>query len=346
MLKYSGYARIYRNFIIWVADNSLGNGGKDLKNRCLFPARDPPIPADYRWGSSVDKVKVVSSLTIIIPLLKETDIELFEGTLVSILENRPEEDDILVVNAAGYENSYDLTQEDGVVFCTAGPETGLIDALNIGVRNSDTPFICPVLCGCSVGEDWADPALLHFEDDAVSAVIPKLRKIVSPGRELNSFGHALTRDGVLVPLRSGKLPAGSLPVPGMGGTFFRRRPVLDLGLFQPELGIFALADMAFLIRQLGGRVDYEPNTVLAYDAAAFPALSQPARLTAQERLYTRWSEIWTGAASGAHGLRLFKEKLFGGGQVRRAYAKAKEKLNVPAPGRLLAAARQAGTQNS
>ena len=288
----------------------------------------------------------MSSLTIIIPLLKETETELFEATLVSILENRPEEDDILVVNAAGYENCYDLTQEEGVIFCGADPETKLIDAVNIGVRHSDTPYICPILCGCAVGENWADSALLHFEDAATSVVIPKLLKTVSPGRELASFGHALTSDGVLVPLRSGKLPAGSLPVPGMGGTFFRRRPVLDLGLFQPELGDFALADMAFLIKQTGGQIDYEPDTVLSYDAAALPALSLSARLTAQETLYTRWSEVWTGAASGAHKFRLFKEKLFGGGSVRRAYAKAKEKRGVPAPNRLLAAARQAGTQKS
>lgn len=285
----------------------------------------------------------MSSLTIIIPLLKETDIELFEATLVSILENRPEEDDILVVNAAGYDNCYDLTQEEGVIFCTADPETRLIDAINIGVRHSDTPFICPILCGCRVEEDWADSALLHFEDSATSVVIPKIRRIVSPGRELASFGHALTSDGVLKPLRSGKLPAGSLPVPGMGGTFFRRRPVLDLGLFQPELGDFALADMAFLIKQAGGQVDYEPGTVLSYDASALPPLGPSARLTAQETLYTRWSEVWAGAASGAHGFRLFKEKLFGGGSVRRAYAKAKEKRNIPAPSRLLAALRQAGT---
>ena len=103
------------------------------------------------------RLKEVASLTIIIPLLEETDTDLFEATLVSILENRPEEDDILVVNAAGYENCYDLTQEEGVVFLPADPQTGLIDAINIGVQNSDTPFICPLLCGCfgSAGEQTA-----------------------------------------------------------------------------------------------------------------------------------------------------------------------------------------------
>ena len=283
----------------------------------------------------------MTSLTIIIPLLKETETELFETTLVSILENRPEEDDILVVNAAGYDNCYDLKREEGVLFCCADPQTTLIEAMNIGVRNAATPYICPLLCGCAVEEGWAEPALRHFEDSETAVVIPKLRKTTPAGREIVSFGYALSRDGVLTSLSSDRVPAGGLSAPGIGGTFFRRQPIIDLGLFQPALGNFAIADMAFLIQNLGGEVVYEKDSVLSYEAAALPALNLPARLTAQERLYRRWSETWTETAGGAHAFRLFKEKLFGGSAARRAYAEAKKALDVPMPSQLLAAAHAA-----
>ena len=274
-------------------------------------------------------------LTIIIPLLEETDTDLFEATLVSILENRPEEDDILVINAAGYDNCYDLTQEEGVVFLPADPQTGLIDAINIGIRNSDTPFVCPVLCGCEVAEDWARPALARLDDDRAAVVIPKTRKITSSGRELASFGYALSRDGVLLPLRSGRLPAGSLAAPTLAGAFFRRQTVLELGLFQPALGPMAFADMAFLCDEAGLDVLFEPDSVLTYSAALFPALSRTDRLTAQESLFRRWAGVWKERAQ-SHGWRLFKEKLFGGAEVRRAYAQAKEEIVAPRPEQLLA----------
>ncbi len=280
----------------------------------------------------------MTSLTIIIPLLKETDTDLFEATLVSILENRPEEDDILVVNAAGYDNCYDLTQEEGVLFCPADPKTGLIEAVNIGVQSSSTPYICPILCGCEVGEDWAQPALSRFAVGNGSLVIPKTRRITAAGRELVSFGYALRRDGILLPLRSGKLPAGTLAAPGLGGAFFRRQAVLDLGLFQPALGAMAFADMALLIDELGDEIFFEPDTVLTYSAAALPALTQTARLTAQETLFLRWSGVWKDRAQ-SHSWRLLKEKLFGGSAVRRAYAQAKVRLGAPRPEQLLAAAR-------
>ncbi len=291
------------------------------------------------------RLKEVASLTIIIPLLEETDTDLFEATLVSILENRPEEDDILVVNAAGYENCYDLTQEEGVVFISADPQTGLIDAINIGVQNSDTPFICPLLCGCEVAEDWARPALARLDDENTAVVIPKTRKITSSGRELASFGYALSRDGVLLPLRSGRLPAGSLAAPTLSGAFFRRRTVLDLGLFQPALGPMAFADMALLCDEIGLDVLFEPNSVLTYSAELFPALNRIDRLTAQESLFRRWAGVWKERAQ-SHGWRLFKEKLFGGAEVRRAYALAKEEIGAPRPEQLLADAHTAAAETA
>ena len=278
---------------------------------------------------------MTTSLTIIIPLLEDTDTDLFEATLVSILENRPEEDDILVVNAAGYENSYDLTRDEGVIFVTADPSIGLIDAINLGVLNSNTPYVCPLLCGCEVAEDWARPALELLADEKTAVVIPKTSKVTTAGRRLASFGYALRRDGVLLPLRSGKLPAASLAAPDMAGVFFRRRTVLDLGLFQPALGPMAYADMALLCGELGLDVLFAPDSVLTYSAALFPSLSRTNRLTAQEALFRRWAGVWKSRAQ-SHSWRLFKEKLFGGADVRRAYALAKERIEAPRPEQLLA----------
>ena len=41
LLNYPGYARIYRNFAIWVADNRLGNGGKGAETGVFSPLAIP-----------------------------------------------------------------------------------------------------------------------------------------------------------------------------------------------------------------------------------------------------------------------------------------------------------------
>ena len=298
----------------------------------------PPAAFGFGRRTTPTRLKEVTSLTIIIPLLEETDTDLFEATLVSVLENRPEGDDILVVNAAGYDNCYDLTQEEGVIFSPADSSIGLIDAINFGVRNSTTPYVCPIQCGCEVGENWARPALTRLAEGDAALVIPKTRKMTSSGRELTSFGYALRRDGVLLPLRNGKLPAGTLAAPSLAGAFFRRQALLDLGLFQPELGPMAFADMALLCDEAGYGVCFEPDSILTYSAALFPALGASDRLTAQEALFRRWAGVWKERAQ-SHAWRLFKEKLFGGAAVRRAYALAKETIDAPRPEQLLAAVR-------
>ncbi|MGI5832732.1 MAG: glycosyltransferase [Thermoguttaceae bacterium] len=286
----------------------------------------------------------MTSLTIIIPFLKKTDTELFEATLLSILENRHEEDNILVVNAASYDNCYDLSQEDGVLFCPADPQTEQVEAFNIGIQNSTTPYVCPILCGCVVGEGWAESALSLLAESDVAMVVPQMRKTTAGGRDTSSFGYALSSDGVLLPIRSATLPMNTLPAPGPGGAFFRRQTLLDLGLFQAALGDWALADMAILITNLGNGVLYEPGTILTYDATALPPPSQSARITAQETLFRRWSGLWKKSAGTAHALRLFKERIFGGSALRRAYTKAQKRLTVPSPDQLLAAARKAISQ--
>lgn len=291
----------------------------------------------------------MTSLTIIIPFLKETPTDLFEGTLLSILENRPENASVLVVNAAGYDNCYDISADEGVDFLAVDPETSLIEAINIGVQHCETSVVHPILCGCQVEEGWADSAVLRFETPNVAAVIPTVRIAAEDGTEQESCGAAFLPEGVLLPLSSRtRVPSKSIATPFAGGAFFRRETLLDLGLFEPKFGLFAFADMAILIAKLKRTAVFEKNSFLTYSAETFPTPDRSEWITAQERLYRRFIGTFSGAfgLKRKHAFRLWKEKLaaaFGGAGslVGEAYRRGSEPLGTKPVKAILSAARSA-----
>lgn len=290
----------------------------------------------------------MTSLTIIIPFLKETATELFEETLASVLEYRPPFADILVVNAAGYDDCWQISDE-GVGFCHADPSCGLIESINIGIQHSQTPFVHPILCGCRVEEGWADGVMARFEKPNVSAVVPMIQE---EGEEKSAkqkrIGLAYLRSGEIVSLdEKTPFPAQSRFAPTLGGVFFRREPLIDLGLLDEDLDPrFVYVDMALLLNALGGKIVSEKNSRIIYERNGLIEPSRAEWITAQETLFWRWFDFGGGTfkTKRLHAFRLWKEGIaafFRGERVliRAAYKAGRIKTGARERKKKIASAR-------
>lgn len=256
----------------------------------------------------------MARLTVIIPFPHQTPTERFEETCASVLEFRPEDAEILVVNAGGYDDCYQIGDEE-VRFIHADPECSLIDCVNIGVREAAAPLVHPILCGATVEEGWTDGAVKRFEKPVVSAVIPiilqTVPETVSPNGYRFRAGLVYTRSGKLFPIRRDSQVGGwNRVAPTMIGAFFRREALLDLGLFETSLAPpFAYADMTMLLDAIRQRTVLEPSSHIHYQEETIP--DEPDRyrwLTEQEKLFWRWSD-WGGRMKTGwlHRLRLWGE---------------------------------------
>ncbi|MEM6470357.1 MAG: hypothetical protein AAF802_12445 [Planctomycetota bacterium] len=104
-------------------------------------------------------------LSILIPF--QRDQQLFEETLLSVLENRPESTQIIAVHNGTYSDPFDLGDE--VDFATAR-SSNLVDLIRDGsdlVRGDVVHVLAP---GFRALEGWAAPAIEAFEDFSVAAV--------------------------------------------------------------------------------------------------------------------------------------------------------------------------------
>jgi hypothetical protein len=105
----------------------------------------------------------------VIPLQRSE--QLFEDTLLSVLENQPNECQIVGVHNGTYSDPFDLGDE--VEFVTAR-SSNLVDL----VRDANTATTAPIVhvlgTGMKVKSGWMDESLERFEDLDVAALTPSL----------------------------------------------------------------------------------------------------------------------------------------------------------------------------
>ncbi len=91
-----------------------------------------------------------------------------ESTLVSILENRPEDCEIIVVHDGSYSDPYAIADE--VVFVQESPRSSTTRLLNAGLMAACSPAVCVLLDGALVTENWCESALELLQGSDVAAV--------------------------------------------------------------------------------------------------------------------------------------------------------------------------------
>lgn len=106
-------------------------------------------------------------LSIVIPA---ADVATLEDTLVSVLENRPADSEIIAALAVPYGDPWNIADEVRFVRAPAG--TGIAACANLGVALSRGDVVHVLAAGWRATEGWADRALARFDDSTVGAVVP------------------------------------------------------------------------------------------------------------------------------------------------------------------------------
>ncbi len=254
-------------------------------------------------------------LSIVIPVLG--DPQQLDDTLVSVLENRPVNCEILVVHNEPYADPYALADE--VLFVAADRGARMADCLNLGLSASQAPIVHVLTCGVQVRPGWAGAAVRHFPNPEVAAVAAMVlsgsnpRTVVSAGlgyraegaawrigqhRNLADVDAALHRD---------------LCGPDTLAAFYRRSALEAVGGFSPWAGdALAGIDVALALRSAGFRCTSEPECLAQVDAAAVSDQSSFAQGCDAERLFWRWASAhgWTRSLA-AHAAMLLGQCVIG-----------------------------------
>jgi GT2 family glycosyltransferase len=241
----------------------------------------------------------VTRLSIIVPL--DGDVPRMEATLVSVLENRPRDCEVLVVLNGDYGDPYQLTDE--VRFVQSTSKAGWAECINLAAREARGEIILPLTCGVEATDGWTQEPLEHFADPRVAAVAPLIVRqdnsptICAAGTAYSSGGRRIVR-GRGKPLAAREKLSRRAVSPTRCAGFYRRDSFLKLGGFSSQLGGCADVDLGLRIEAAGLGTVFEPASVLR---ASVGGAAQPAA---------------SGFSSGLHAERLFLRNLRHGGVAR------------------------------
>jgi hypothetical protein len=252
----------------------------------------------------------VRRLSILIPYWGR--LTSLEETLVSVLQNRPEACEVVVVLNHPYADPYHLDGE--VAFVAAEPELGLLGSVARGLALCRAPVIHLLRCGMEVAPHWVESVLPHFEDEDVAAVAPLIARRDAPSR-LVSAGVEYRAAG-----RIQRLAAGQTATVGLGDkrppsspdslAGFYRREVLTriVELADREPADFGPDDLIAALGVLDVQCRLEPRC-RTYASAELLAVDRSLRAgRAAERVFWRWAPQHPGIATLLGHLGLFAEE--------------------------------------
>lgn len=211
-------------------------------------------------------------LSIIIPHRNDQQLE---ETILSVLENRPRDCEIIVAHNGSYNDPYQLADE--VVYVQEEPESTVVELLNAGLMAACSPVVCTLLDGVVVSANWAEPALKRFARPEVAAVAPQLqvgRRVVS-GIDIDAIqDKAKLRSGCV----ETKLDHAAAPTLAAG--FYRRRSLLGLGGWNDEISAgSADVELAIMFNELQLTCECEHQVVVTAQAEAIPSRSATRAIT-------------------------------------------------------------------
>ncbi|AMV30996.1 hypothetical protein VN12_02695 [Pirellula sp. SH-Sr6A] len=165
-------------------------------------------------------------LSIIVPFLD--DHAKLESTLLSLLENRNSDLEILVVHNGNYDDPYDLGADE-VVLIQAPTSFGHSESLNLAIATASAPTVQILLPGMRVQKDWYQPALAKLGRENWDAV-------ASPCSVEQTHQVIFGLDRTALPHRRLATRISNQAVPLLAGTLFRKNVLLLIGGLCPQLG--------------------------------------------------------------------------------------------------------------
>ncbi len=205
-------------------------------------------------------------LSIVVPYRSED--QRFEDTLLSILENRPKDSEVIVVDDGSYADPYNLSDE--VCFVRTQPGATLTEKLNTGVLVARAAFVCNLLDGMLVTGNWAEPALRHLTSGVADVVSPSVNLRSRSGLR-TIFGLDCSRVNADT-LRRGK-PIAASPARGITptivGGFYRKKTLLAMNGWSTCLSSMAAdVELGMLLTEAGVNAVCEPMSVVSCDESA------------------------------------------------------------------------------
>jgi len=195
----------------------------------------------------------VLRLSIIIPL--ERNSRLLEEGLVTVLENRPSDAEVLVVLDGPYDDPYDL--QDEVRFVNA-PGANRAAAFNAGLRAAQGEFVHLLGCGVEATAGWADAALAVFDEPRIAAVAPAIHHSQQPERRLMQ-GVSICRGARRL---AQEAPRRNLIGPVLHGGFYLREALEQVGGLAEDLGDWADADLLLRLHAAGWTTAVAEDSIL------------------------------------------------------------------------------------
>lgn len=117
------------------------------------------------------KFPTIPRLSIVVPV--GDDLAAFENSLVSVLENRPSDAEVLVAHDGNYDDPFDLGDE--VRFVTCGDNRS-VDLVAQAATEARGRFVHVLAGGWRATEGWTEAAVEAFDDAEVGVVVPLLRR--------------------------------------------------------------------------------------------------------------------------------------------------------------------------
>jgi GT2 family glycosyltransferase len=239
----------------------------------------------------------VARLACIIPVLGTTDG--LETTLVSVLERRADDCEVVVVLNVPYDDPYQLSGE--VKFLDAARGAGLVECLNVGIGATQAPIVHTLACGFEVADGWTERARTHFEDPRVAAVTPAIHHAADRER-LIAAGVGYRRGGSKVIARQAASSDGSALQsvgPLLQAAFIRREALAAFdGILPMAVGDgLADIDLALTLRRAGWQIHFDSQCrVFAASIDEPQTIGFQAGLHAERLFWRHWAE--TGRLAG------------------------------------------------
>lgn len=203
-----------------------------------------------------------SRFSIVVPL--SGDDHLFEQTLASLLRDRCDETEVILVHDGTYEDPYSMGSEVTII----DAQTRRISSmLNQAVAAASGELIAIVRPGVELPENWSTEIAQSFADEKVASVVPVIvplsdpSEIVAAGLKTNyDFRRILEGDGGKIADRVlGRLrPIG----PTLWAAFYRRSTLELAGNFDTSVDDQYLdLDIALALKGLGYRSHFAAQCI-------------------------------------------------------------------------------------
>lgn len=249
-------------------------------------------------------------LSIIIPVVGNP--ERLEDTLVSVLQNRPHDCQVVVVFNEPYDDPYDLKGE--VCFVEAPARSGLAVCINFGICACKAPIIHLLRCGVEVTPEWVETAMPHFDDPQVAAVAPLVLEKENPNRVVTTglaYGVAGTANYLDRgrPTEKAGRKLRRLRGPDTMAAFYRKSALTQVGRFAAEVGdALAGIDLAMALGEAGYRCIAEPQCRTLADSIVLSQKNVLSEGCGAEQFFWRWAPTvgWLRSLT-CHGLLLIGE---------------------------------------